>query len=360
MKQAHAVIRAGCNRTRMLIWLALVLALTGCEAPPELTGPHETALRGLAIGTQYNLKVVTEEPISTEARETLQAEVDARLDRVDSKMSTYQPDSELSRFNDHASAEPFEVSSQTLTVFRKSLKVSERSNGAFDITVGPLVKLWGFGPGREDAELPPPEDEIAAALERTGYQHLQIDEEASTISKSVPDLYCDLGGVAKGYAADYVAEGLEELGYGRFMVEIGGDITARGLNRNDVPWRLAVEKPDPETREPYVIVNLRDAALCTSGDYRNFFEHEGVVYSHTINPNTGWPVSHDLVSVSVIHDSCTLADAWATAIMALGPEKGAQLAEQEGLAALLLVRDNEGEISEIATGDIEAHLERIS
>jgi thiamine biosynthesis lipoprotein len=292
------------------------------------------------MGTTYTVKVVTQGPPGsspTPAEEEVQRTIEERLAEVDEKMSTYRPSSELSRFNSSRATEPFPVSAETLEVFAEAQRVSAATGGAFDITVGPLVNLWGFGPAAKPATIPP-DEEIERLKPQIGWGKIEVDTARSTIRKWEPEMYCDLSAIAKGYAVDRVAEGLSALGFADYMVEVGGEVRTRGRNAAREPWRIAIERPDTTRRAFQEIVPLSDLAMATSGDYRNFYEQDGVRFSHTIDPRTGRPIQHRLASVSVVDPLCMRADGYATALMVLGENEGFELAKDQGLAALFLVR----------------------
>ncbi len=293
-------------------------------------------LRGRALGTTWSVKLATT-GLSEEVEQATTALIALRLERVDALMSTWKADSELSRFNTSASTAPFAVSAETLAVFEIAQQVSRRSGGAFDVTVGPLVQAWGFGSqGRSE----PPDPAILAVLrESVGYEKLVVDSASSSLSKRVPGLEADLSAVAKGYAVDLVALGLDELRHGNYLVELGGELRARGAHLDGTPWRVAIETPDGPGRAIHRVVELKDLSMATSGDYRNYYERQdGRRLSHTIDPRTGTPIDHGLASVTVLHPQAAWADAWATALNVLGPEAGYDLAVAEGLAVYLIVR----------------------
>jgi len=328
--------------------VAAVPALCGCTRPPATV-----VLSGATMGTVYTVKVVVKSSSRKSAAVDTASLVQQCLDDVNAKMSTYQEDSELSRFNRFEEASPFPVSSETAEVFEVAREVSDATGGAFDVTVGPLVDAWGFGPpGR--AESPPSDEELEALRARVGYQMLEIDPAAGTLRKLRPDVHCDLSAVAKGYAVDCVAERIEQQGFTDYMVEVGGEVRTGGLNAEGIPWRIAIEKPTPNVRSIESVVSLSGEAMATSGDYRNFVDVAGQRYSHTMDPRTGRPVRHKLASVSVIHKRCAVADAFATGLMVLGPEEGPALAERENLAALFLVHVGEGGFTRVATSAFEA------
>ena len=307
------------------------------------------------MGTTYAVRIVTADRWDQPRRVRIGDLIQAALDDIESKMSHYRPLSELSRFNQVRATAPFRVSSETFDVVRHAYELSELTGGALDVTVGPLVNAWGFGPAEPDS-LPPDPALLARLRDHTGYTKLELHQAASTLRKTDPELECDLSAVAKGYGVDRVAAVLREEGLTRFMVEVGGEIVAVGLNQQGGSWRIAIERPIMEGGVQRV-VPLRGQAMATSGDYRNVREVDGQVLSHTIDPRTGRPVAHQLASVSVIAELCVVADGLATALEVLGPDDGYTLAVERGWAALFLVRDDTGAISERATPAFEALLD---
>ena len=286
----------------------------------------------------------------------LQAAVQQRLDRVEERMSHYRPDSEVSRFNGARSTAPQPMSAETLGVVAEALAVSRESGGAFDVTVGPLVDAWGFGPaGRAPAA--PEEAALAALRTRVGFGLLEIDSAASTLRKRRAEVVIDLSAIAKGYAVDAVASLLAELGVRNYLVEIGGELRAAGANEEGAPWRVAIERPAAGAPAAQRIVPLTDAAIATSGDYRNFYNLDGARVAHMIDPRTGRPASHGLRSVSVIAERCSLADARSTALAVLGPDDGHALAVERGWAALFVTQDGTGRLVERETPAFAAAVE---
>ncbi len=318
---------------RILAALVALIAVAGC-----FSGPGEIVDTGKTMGTTFSIKVNTA-GISTDAAHKALAAAAEAIQDVDRKMSTYKKDSELSRFNQQQDTQPFVFSRETFEVLTMSEQVSRESGGAFDITVGPLVNAWGFGPDKaQERELT--DEEIAALRPRIGYEKLHLDAAQLSARKEVPDLYCDLSAIAAGYAADRAAEVLDAHGCMNYLVELSGEIRARGVNAQGNPWRIAVEKPEPGERAVERVIPLRDASLATSGDYRNYFEVGGRRLSHEIDPATGRPITHALASATVIHKQCAMADAYATAIMVLGPEKGYEFAVRLNLPVLLIIHDD--------------------
>ena len=311
----------------------LVLMLTGCEQGADRSEQRVLALRGATMGTSYSVQIA--EPRAELDRDALANEINARLADINRLMSTYQLGSELSRFNNSSATDWFLVSPQLIAVVAAAQTVSAASAGAFDVTIGPLVNLWGFGPTPSAEDIPSAGD-IQAARARVGWRQLDVQSEPPALRKSRADLYVDLSAIAKGYAVDQLAALLESYGVEDYLVEIGGELRGRGVNARGEPWQIAIERPDPSQRAAFQVVSLRDIGMATSGDYRNFVEIDGQRYSHTIDPATGRPVGHRLASVTVLAQECMQADAWATALLVLGPERGLELAEQQGLAALFI------------------------
>lgn len=308
-----------------------LLLLAGCEARPEVQ-----RFQGPIFGSGYHVTVYAE--LDDEEYEALDAGILAELEYIDSLMSTYRDDSELSRFNRTPVGVPFFVSPATAEVVRESLRIARLSDGAFDVTVGPAVNLWGFGPEGRTERVPDPET-LAAALARVDVHALKLDAGQLTRTKPV---YVDLSGIAKGYATDRVADYLQAQGIESYLVEIGGEIRTHGEKPDGSAWRIAVEKPVSTERSVQRIVELGDAAVATSGDYRNYFEADGVRYSHTLDPRTGKPIGNRVASVTVISERCATADALATAFSVMGAEAGIDLAERENIAAYFIVRSDAG------------------
>lgn len=289
----------------------------------------------------------------SEPDRTIRDAIIKALDDVNAGMSTYRDDSELSRFN-ASGTDPFPLSPEVFGVMQHAVELSRETDGAFDITVGPVVNLYGFGP--DIVIQMPSEDDLAAARENVGIRHLQLNESDSTAQKSIPELYCDLSAIAKGYGVDRLATLLESNAIEAYFIEIGGEIRCRGMNPDGAPWRVGIEKPISETREIHRVVPLSGMAMATSGTYRNYIEADDTRVSHTIDPRTARPVSHALVSVSVLHESCESADGYATALMVMGEETALKFANEHALAALLLIQEDDGEIREATSKSFESYL----
>lgn len=310
----------------------LVGFLTGCSFTDQV---EVQSLYGYSMGTSYHIKLVT--PLSKAQR--LQLGIEGLLADVNARMSTYLASSDLSKFKDSSINEPVTVSERTVSVIQRSLEIAVMTDGYFDPTIAPLVDLWGFGPSAKISEQPSL-DQIQQLLPLVDYQHVIVDAANNTLSKSAQS-ELDLSAIAKGYAVDLVADYLISKGVSNFLVEIGGEMRSSGVKPTGESWRIAIEAPYVNEQRVYEILELKDMAIATSGDYRNYFESEGKRYSHTINPKTGSPVIHNLASASVIMNDCMDADAFATAFMAMGVDKALKLANEQRIAAYFIYRDGE-------------------
>lgn len=320
----------------LLVAMALVAWFACRPAPPIVLGPSFT---GVTMGTVYSVKL-GRFPAGIQV-DALHEDIEQRLQQINALMSTYQADSELSRFNRYQQDDWFDVSSQTAGVVNAALEISRLTDGAFDVTVGPLVNLWSFGPDPQRGQVPTAE-QVEQERTRVGYQQLEVRLSPPALRKTTPEVYVDLSAIAKGYGVDAIAQLLADQGITDFMIEIGGDVRTGGTRHDGQPWRIGVEKPIDGLRAVQHVVGLSGQALATSGDYRNVFEFQGRRYSHAIDPSTGYPVQHELASVSVIHDNCMVADAWATALLVAGPDRALQWAQDHSLDVLLILRTDQG------------------
>ena len=341
------------QRTLRLILLAFLL-LAGLTVHrlyfTEPSGPVDALLlQGETMGTTWKIRIAGD-GLDEDLRERVRIETERRLDDIDRWMSTWNPDSEISRFNTAPGLEPFPVSFETAEVVALALDVGRASGGAFDVTVGPLVALWGFGSQAREQSVP--SDAAIEELRRhVGPQTLDVDRgdpgAGGLLVKREAEVQIDLSGIAKGYGVDHVVRGLRALGREDFLVEIGGEIRAAGERPGGGPWRVAIEQPLDHGRAIQEVIPLSDQAMATSGDYRIFYREKGRRLSHTLDPRTGRPVDDRTASATVLAPDCATADAWATALLVLGPYPGLEMARQEGLAALLLIRDPAGGLREI-------------
>ncbi|MGW8283775.1 MAG: FAD:protein FMN transferase [Gemmatimonadota bacterium] len=314
---------------------------------------HE--LSGPTMGTTWTAKVVA--PAGATALVAVARDsITARLDRVELSMSTWNPESEISRFNRFRSVEPYPVSAEFIDVVRRGEVVSIATGGAFDVTVAPLVVLWGFGAGGTPGHPAEPAD-LASALAHVGFSNILLSNDGRSLSKTDPDVSIDLSAIAKGYGVDRAAEALSSIGLAAYAIEVGGEVRARGRKPDGSPWLVGIEAPNPTARSVLRSIPLYDASVATSGDYRNFFESNGVRYAHIVDPRTGSPIPWLGFSVTVIHTSATMADAWATGLSVLGPEEGIALADREGLAVLYVLPDSVGGYREVRSAAWESEVE---
>jgi len=311
--------------------LLLSFLLSACST--EKKSPIAT-LVGTTMGTQWHIKL---HPFPEEKLPLLKKTLEQQLLAINKTFSTYQSDSMISRFNRFASKKAFPVSTEFISVVNAAQSVSKASQGAFDITAAPLINLWGFGKAFNIAI--PSEKQIAMAKQAVGYQYLRIQTSPPALYKTHTHVQIDLSAIAKGYAVDQLAALLDQHQIPNYMVEIGGEIRLKGNNAHGNHWQIAIQKPDTTPPTAQHIISLPQIAIATSGDYQNYFEANGKRYSHTIDPMTGKPITHQLASVTVLHASAMMADAYATAISVLGVEKGMVFAEQLQLAVTMLVRD---------------------
>lgn len=319
-----------------VFWTLAVAALAGCSFEPE---EKIWEIAGPVFGTQYHINVVLTEDESR--LENLGSGIEQVLEDVDASMSTWREDSELSRLNRREDqSEWIELSEPLYKVLFVAAEVSSLTDGAFDVTIGPVVNLWGFGPDARPDQVPD-DQELKAKLSQTGYENIELKSDPPALRAHRPQ-YIDLSAIAKGYAVDAVARHLEEAGVGAYLVEIGGEVRVNGRKPNGDAWRLAIEEPVSERRQINRVVALDSQAMATSGDYRNYYESEGRRYSHTIDPATGKPIRHKLASVTVIAENTMLADALATGFNVMGFERAQALATRENVAAYFIVRGDNG------------------
>jgi len=320
----------------IIIFLILFVA-TGVDAQTE----H--LIEGRTMGTTYHIKLVAD---GAEGVSVLKEKIDRRLEQINRVFSTYIKDSEISRFNaSKAVGQKFVVSRDFIKVMKVGRKIYQLSKGAWDGTVNPLVDLWGFGPAQRPTRMPP-QNEIKALLQTIGFNHIRI-QEPNFLVKDSAAVTLDLNSIAKGFGVDQVSALLAESGLKNYLVEIGGEVYASGVRPDGKNWRVGVNRPqkDAAFNAVYKVVSISNRAFATSGDYRNFFEINGVRYSHVIDPHSGYPVSNGVVSVSIIADNCTLADGLATAIMVMGVKNGLQLVNRlNNIDCLIVVETPDGRL----------------
>lgn len=309
----------------------LLVFFAGCG---ESIQTHK--LQGATMGTTWQVTYT-----GSASPTLMQGEIESTLDAVNASMSTYRAESEISRFNASQADASVAMSAPFLSVLAAALHVGSLTAGAFDITVGPLVDLWGFGAGSSPDWTLPSAAQVTETLALVGQSSLIYDSTNSTLSRKKP-LQLDFSSIAKGYGVDRIAEVLQANGLSNYLVEVGGEMRVSGLSPRGDAWKIAVENPAPGRRAVAETLELTDIAVATSGDYRNFVDVDGVRYSHTIDPRTGYPVAHALMSVTVLHERCMMADAWATALSVVGPDESLRLAVENDLSVLMMVRAGEG------------------
>ena len=312
----------------------LALVLTGCKTEPT---QKPLRLQGQIFGTYWFVTYL--DPWNNQLSEQLNLAIVEELNKVDLAMSTYKPNSELNQLNQAKVGQWVKLSPNTFEVLAMAQDVAAATQGAFDVTLGGLVNLWSFGP--EKHKNLPSNAAIRKVLAEVGYQHLELNP-AELSARRNKNSFVDLSGIAKGYAVDKVAARLRTLGGENFLVNIGGEIYAAGLRAENQKWRIGIEIPKANQQEAQHLLQLSNTSVATSGGYRNFYEVDGQEYSHTLNPKTGKPITHKLKSVTILHPSNAIADAWATAFMASEPETAFSLAETYKIKALFITQEEEG------------------
>lgn len=332
------------NKLKLIAILFLsTFLLMGCGKEPQ-----QISLEGKTMGTRYHIKYIDKQVSKLPKAESVKKEIDTLLVGVNNAMSTYQKDSEISLFNQSKEInKPFDISNDFAKVVKKAFELNKVTQGALDITVGPLVNLWGFGPDKRLNRVPTPE-QIAEASQAVGIDKIAVlgTQDAYQLIKKQPNVYIDTSSIAKGFGVDKLAEYLEQLGINDYLVEIGGEIRAKGKNLQQVDWNIAIEKPTfAQGKAVELIVPISNLGMATSGNYRNYFEDKnGKRLSHIIDPKVLQPISHNLASITVLAETSMKADGLATGLFVLGPEKALEIAEQEKLAVFLIIKkDNDYE-----------------
>lgn len=337
------------TKTRPFLASFLFVALLLIQACDKEVG--EILLHGDTMGTTYNIKYVDNGKVG---KAETAADIAKLLEYLDGVMSTYQPLSELNQLNDIPIHETFEVSSMLWQVLLVAERVFHTTAGAFDPTVGPLVDLWGFGPVDTEDRVPT-DPEINALLTNIGFDRLEFLSASQSIRKQA-EVRIDLSAIAKGYAAEKVSDLLADRDIEGYLVEVGGELRVQGVNSRGQAWRVAIESPGPEQRGVQRVISIKNKGIATSGDYRNFFEKDGVRYSHTIDPRTGRPTSHNLASVTVVAADATEADALATGFLVLGLQRALAMANSKDIAALFILNNQAGTV-EIASDAFKPYLD---
>lgn len=311
-------------------WLLTGFVFCSCEKKPQ----QEPVMLGDTMGSHW--AVTLAKPLSNEQGSNLREELQGRLNALEQTFSHWRDDSELSKWNAQSTTEWVPVSSDMVIVVSRALELSAASSGALDATVAPLVRLWGFAPGSASQRVVPSDEAINAILRHCGWRMLEVRQSPPALRKLDTELQINLSSVVEGYAADQLGTLLQAHGISDALIDVGGEMLALGLNAHGKPWQVGIQTPSALPGEAMTAVPLSQQALATSGTYRQHFESNGQSFSHIIDPRTGRPVQHRLVSVSVIHEQGVMADGWATALMVLGPKEGRELAERLGLRAVFI------------------------
>lgn len=309
------------------------LASNTAESAQSTETSDTSGLNGPAMGTTWSVKLA--ESIGSKTRVELESRIVEELQRINRLVSTWDPKSELSRFNENPSLEPASLDDNTLSILNTAMDVSRLTAGAYDVTIGPVIDAWGFGAA--ETHQPPTESDLKEAMAATGYKTLTLGK--STVQKKYPATKIDLSSLAKGDAVDRLAALLEAAGYTSFLVEIGGEVRASGHRSDGKPWLVGIEQPDGDVSEGLA---LTDLAVASSGSYRNYRESNGIRVSHIIDARSGQPISHDLVAVTILQSTTRLADAWATALLVVGNDEAWRIATDNGWAVQLTLKTDDG------------------
>lgn len=310
--------------------LLVITLVAGCKPTNA-----EIIYSGSVMGTKYEVKIISQKEIIPSMKKL----IDTKLQAINKIFTTYDKSSELMVFNESPINVPQIVSSDMMNVLTIAKNVYIKSSGSFDPSVASLVNLWGFGPQLSIQKIPD-HQQIVSLLSSVGLNKLLIDREKNLVTR-LNDIKIDLSGVAKGYAVDCIARLLDDYKIDSYLVEVGGELRIKGKNSKGTNWIIAIEKPNFVQAGVQELIQITDSSLATSGDYRNYFEKDGNRYSHTIDPRSGYPIKHNLVSATVIAESAAEADAFSTAMMVLGPQQAIKIAEENNLAVYLIIKNGE-------------------
>lgn len=331
-------------KNNLILLISFLFLMTSCSSKDEFSSP--LSIEGRTMGTYYRIKTFGDED-----PKELKAQVDKFLKLFNFIFSTYIEDSEISVINKDK-LNKIKGSDTFIKLLELSIEISKKSEGSFDVTVGPLVNAWGFGPDGKRKK--PTKEQISKLLKSVGYEKISIKDEF--ISKSVSDVYIDMSAMAKGFGVDELLKFLDYKGYTNILVEIGGEVRTNGTKAGGKPWVIGIEGPSEKLGTTIQkAIPLKRQAMATSGSYRNYIKYGDEIFNHTINPLTGYPVKHKTISVSVIHDTCAEADAWATAFMSMGAEKGIKLANRSELKVYFQIKEK-GKIKTISSRAFDKYL----
>lgn len=312
-------------------FILMSLSVAACKGGSDIL-----ELSGSTMGTNYSVTALDQDRAVDKV--ALQTAIEKKLAEVNRQMSNWDASSEVSRFNASKSVAPMKVSEGLAKVVSASRDINLASDGQFDITLGPVIEAWGFGAKNAGHTSKPDAETIATAFKAAGHsKSLHVD--GTHLRKAHPETEIYLPSIGKGYGVDQMAEVVKSFGLTDFMVEIGGDIYVAGRNADNMKWQIGIETPDSHTKTAYQVASVSNLGMATSGDYRNYFEADGQRFSHIIDAHTGQPITHRTASVTVLAENTMLADAWATAMLVLGTERGLEIANQRDLAVLFIDRD---------------------
>ena len=342
------------NNFKSILSISILFLLIGCFG--EDKEPSPVSISGQTMGTTYNVTVV-DNPLRL-SKENLKKHIEKALNEVNKKMSNWYDHSEISAVNDDTRGKPIDLSQELFDVINISTDIHNKSNGAFDITAAPLINLWGFGPNKSERKVPSV-SEVNAALELVGQKKLlKLIPGLNQLKKRNSLVSINLSAIAKGYGIDKVASTLKKQKIQNFLVEIGGDLITSGTNKNGNAWSIGIEAPKVESRIVQSVIKIQNQAMATSGDYKNFFEKNGIRYSHIIDPKTGYPIRHKTLSVTVVAETAALADGWATAMLVLGNNDGMIVANKLGIPVFFIsshekmfITEESDEFKKIAAGN---------
>jgi thiamine biosynthesis lipoprotein len=333
--------------------LGIILCLSACDS----TNKQSFRITGETMGTYYRVTIDSTD-------RSIQQSIDSILVKLNKELSTYDPESLISQFNESKTGVTIEDSYLDLYAFQKNLTLSKTvnqlSNGAFDPSLMPVINYWGFGYKGRNAINRADSMIVDSLMALTGLKHVNIDIDKNTISKSIAGLELDFSAIAKGYGVDLIAEYLDDRQIDNYLVDIGGESRAKGLNAKNLKWTLGLSTPkkDAAYSESILYLQLNDNALATSGNYINYHETDtGKSYGHTIDAVTGYPAKTDILSASVITDNCMTADAWTTTFMALGLNKSKELVEElDGIEALFIFESQSAELDTWYSSGFEQYI----
>lgn len=325
-----------------VVAIIVVFAIMGNNKTSQIIEQKSiTDTKGPIFGTSFGITIVGDYPGGEDG---LNHDALLILNRINKEISTFDKDSEIYKFNESQTTDPFDISDDTANMIVESMRIGKLLNGIMDITVGPLVDLWGFGHVKKENGYIPTDVEIEETKKIVGLDkiHLVFNYRGSTIQKDYPQMRIDLATIGEGYAADQLAKHMDDMGIQNYLVHVAGAMRTKGFNAKGEPWKIAIEQPNDTIGGVNTLIDIRNRAISTAGSYRNYFEKDGVRYSHAIDPATGKPITHNTVSVTVIGDTATFTDAIDTGLLVMGADEALKFANDRNLAIYCIVKTNEG------------------